>query len=107
MLAPALLLTSSAGEPPYEALCVLCDLAGGVLHPLDGLSGLVGHLSRGFLRTSALLLAFLTLLLGSAALGGAGLLDGLLGLGGRGDLQVEEAPAFAPTHCSSLSPSLS
>ncbi len=65
----ALLLISAAGEPSYEALCLVGYSSHGVLRPLDGLPCLVGHLSRGFLRPSALLLLLLLLLLASSTLG--------------------------------------
>jgi hypothetical protein len=86
------LLASSASEPPYEALGLVGCSSDGVLRPLHGLPGLVGHLACSILRSSALLLIPSASLLG---LGGAGLLDGLLGLCGRRDLQVEEAPVRA------------
>ena len=66
----ALLLISVAGEPPYESLGLIRNPSDGVLHPLDGLPGLVGYLARGSLCSTALLL----LLLGPATtlgLGGA------------------------------------
>jgi hypothetical protein len=103
LLAPALLLaflalllfSSAAGEPPYDALGLVGHTSDGVLCPLDGLPCLVRYLSRGFLRPSALLLL---VLLASFTLGLGGarrLLGGLLALGGRRDLQVEEAPVGA------------
>jgi hypothetical protein len=78
----ALLLASTASKATDESLSLVGYSSHGVLHPLDGLPGLVGYLARGILRSSATTLG----------LGGAGLLDGLLGLGGRRNLQVEEAP---------------
>jgi hypothetical protein len=84
----ALLLTSSAASKATdESLGLVGHSSHGVLHPLDGLPGLVGYLARSLLHSSALLLGSTTL-----GLGGAGLLYGLLGLGGRGNLQIEEAP---------------
>ena len=99
LLAAALLLTflallgSASSEAADEPLGLIGNPSDGVLLPLDGLPGLVRYLARGILRSSALLLTFLALLLllRIAGLGGARLLYGLLGLCGRGDLQVEEA----------------
>jgi hypothetical protein len=81
----ALLLTSAAGKATDESSCLVGHSSNGVLHPLDGLPCLVGYLARSLLRPSATTLG----------LGGAGLLDGLLSLGGRRNLQVEEAPIRA------------
>jgi hypothetical protein len=89
LLAFLTLLLTSAGKSTDEALRLVCYSSHGVLYPLHGLPGLVGHLAHGLLRSSALLLLRLASTLG---LGGAGLLDSLLGLGGRGNLQVEETP---------------
>jgi hypothetical protein len=86
----ALLLASAAGKATHQTLALVGYSSHGVLHPLHGLPCLVGYLARGFLRSSALLLGSTTL-----GLGGAGLLDGLLSLGGRRNLQVEEAPIRA------------
>ena len=59
-----LLLAPTTGETPYEALRLVGYSSDGVLSSLDSLPGLVGHLARGILRSSALLLlAFLALLL--------------------------------------------
>ena len=97
LLAAALLLTflvllaSASSEATDEPLGLIRNSSNGVLHSLHRLAGLVGYLAGGILRSSTLLLALL-LLLRIAGLGGARLLYGLLGLGGRGDLQVEEAP---------------
>ncbi len=91
-----LLFSSAAGEPPYDALGLVSHTSYGVLRPLDGLPRLVSHLACGFLHPSALLLLLLLLVLlvsSTLGLGGARrLLGGLLGLGGRGDLEIEEAP---------------
>ena len=92
LLALLALLTSTAGKATDETLGLIRNPSDSVLHPLHSLPCLVGYLARGLLCCSALLL-----LLGSAtvlALRGAGLLYGLLGLGGRGNLQVEEAPVW-------------
>jgi len=90
----ALLLLASAGKATHEPLGLVRNSSNGVLRPLDGLPCVVCHLAGGVLRSSTLLLL---LLISSAALGlrGARLLDGLLCLDGRGDLQVEEAPVGA------------
>jgi len=86
-LALLLLLAPTSGETPYEPLRLVCYPSDGVLSSLDSLSGLVGHLARGILRSSALLL----LRTSGLRLRGARLLYGLFGLGGRRNLQVEEA----------------
>ena len=75
-LALLLLLAPTTGETPYEALRLVGYSSDGVLSSLDSLPGLVGHLARGILRSSALLLlAFLALLLllraSGLSLGGA------------------------------------
>ena len=57
LLACALLLTPSAGEPAHDALGLVGYASDGVLRPLNGLPGLVGHLACGFLLSSASLLA--------------------------------------------------
>ena len=83
-----LLLPTAAGETSYEALRLVGYPSDGVLRPLHGLPSLVGSLPCGILRSS------LVLLLPSSTLGLGGarrLLCGLFGLGGRRNLQVEEA----------------
>jgi hypothetical protein len=85
-----LLLATAAGETPYEALRLVGYPSDGVLRPLHGLPSLLGSLPCGILRSSLVLL----LLLASSTLGLGGarrLLCGLFGLGGRRNLQVEEA----------------
>jgi hypothetical protein len=85
-----LLLAPAAGETPYEALRLVGYPSDGVLRPLHGLPSLLGSLPCGILRSSLVLL----LLLASSTLGLGGarrLLCGLFGLGGRRNLQVEEA----------------
>jgi hypothetical protein len=76
LLAPFLLLTSAAGEPPYESLGLIGNPSDGILNPLHRLPGLVRDLACSILRSSALLLTFLALLLllRLAGLGGARLL---------------------------------
>jgi uncharacterized protein YggT (Ycf19 family) len=86
----ALLLTSAAGEPPYESLGLIRNPSDGILNPLHRLPGLIGYLACSILRSSALLL-----LLRLAGLGGARLLYGLFSHCGGRDLQVEEAAIWA------------
>jgi hypothetical protein len=93
----ALLLTSAASKATEESLGLVGYSSNGVLHPLDGLPGLVGYLARSLLRPSALLLGSTTL-----GLRGAGFLYGLLGLGGRRNLQVEEAAIRTELQATSL-----
>jgi hypothetical protein len=103
LLAAALLLTflallgSASSEAADEPLGLIGNPSDGVLHPLDGLPGLVRDLACGILRSSALLLTFLALLLllRLAGLGGARLLYGLFSHCGGRDLQVEEAAIWA------------
>jgi hypothetical protein len=86
-----LLLATAAGETSYEALRLVGYPSDGVLRPLHGLPSLLGSLPCGILRSS---LVLLLLLLASSTLGLGGarrLLCGLFGLGGRRNLQVEEA----------------
>ena len=90
LLAFLALLLTPAGRASHEALGLIRNPSDGVLDPLDCLSCLVGYLARGLLRSSALLLLLRSPT--TLALRGAGLLHGLLSLGGRGNLQVEEAP---------------
>jgi hypothetical protein len=89
LLAFLALLLAPAGKASHESLRLIRNPSNGVLRSLHSLSCLVGHLACGVLRSSALLLLGPATTLG---LRGTGLLDGLLGLGGRGNLQVEEAP---------------
>jgi hypothetical protein len=81
-----LLLASAAGEATDGALRLVGYPSDGVLCSLHSLPGLVGHLARGLLRSSA------SALLG---LGGARFLDSLLGLCGRGNLQVQDTTVWA------------
>jgi hypothetical protein len=80
-----LLLASATSKSTNKPLSLVGYSSDGVLRSLHSLPGLVGHLACSVLRSSATTLGF----------GGAGFLDGLLSLGGRGDLQVEEAPVGA------------
>jgi uncharacterized membrane protein len=87
-----LLLASAASESTHNVLRLVRYPSDGVLRPLHGLPSLLGSLPRSILRSSSLVL--LLLLLASCALGLGGarrLLGGLFGLGGRRNLQVEEA----------------
>jgi hypothetical protein len=45
LLAPFLLLTSAAGEPPYESLGLIRNPSDGILHALHRLPGLIGYLA--------------------------------------------------------------
>jgi hypothetical protein len=83
LLAFLALLLTPTGEATDEALRLIRNPSDGVLHPLDSLSCLVGYLARGLLRSSAWLLLLRPAT--TLALRGAGLLHGLLGLGGRGE----------------------
>jgi hypothetical protein len=91
-LALLLLLATAASESTHNVLRLVRYPSDGVLRPLHGLPSLVGSLPRGILRPSSLLLLLLLLASSALGLGGARrLLSGLFGLGGRRNLQVEEA----------------
>jgi uncharacterized protein YggT (Ycf19 family) len=82
LLAAALLLTflallgSASSEAADEPLGLIGNPSDGILNPLHRLPGLIGYLACSILRSSALLLTFLALLLllRLAGLGGARLL---------------------------------
>src|SRR5919112_2163499 len=84
-----LLLATAASETPYQTLCLVSYSSDGLLSSLDGLPGLVGYLTRGILRSSALLRP------SGLGLRGARLLCSLLGLCRGWDLQVKEATVFS------------
>src|SRR5919112_1742887 len=84
-----LLLPTAASETPYQTLRLVSYSSDGLLSSLDGLPGLVSYLTRGILRSAALLRP------SGLGLRGARLLCGLLGLCGGWDLQVKEATVFS------------
>ena len=61
LLASTLLLLASAGKPTHEPLGLIRNPSDGVLHTLDHLPRLIGHLPYGVLGSSASLLALLLL----------------------------------------------